>query len=125
MIDDLKKVRELKIQLRHLGEERERLAPSLKSPKFDGMPRCGSGGGLDAQIDMRAELDDRIHRAECEAMEAEKRAREQMTALTPDLYSLCSYYYIAAMTIKETVSVMNISRTTFYRMMERLKVVIP
>lgn len=121
MIDDLKKVRKLKIQLRQLSEERERLEPSLQSPKFDGMPRGGMGGGLDAQIDMRTELEDRIRRTEREALETEKRAREQMTVLTPEMYSLCSYYYIAAMSIRETITVMNISRTTFYRMLEGLK----
>lgn len=121
MIDDLKKVRELKIKLRQLREERERLEPFLQSPKFDGMPRGGMGGGLDAQIDMRTELDERIRRTESTALEAEKRAREQMTALTPEMYSLCRYYYIAVMTIQETITVMNISRTTFYRMLESLK----
>lgn len=120
MLNDLRETRKLRIQLRRLKEEKERLATTLASPRLDGMPRGGSGGGIEAQIDMRTELDERIRRTTSEAMKAEMRAREKMDALTPDLYSLCVYYYIGAMTIQETIGILHIARSTFYEWNGRL-----
>lgn len=121
MIDELKETRRLKILLRQLGEERRRLAPSISSPRMDGMPRGGSGGGVEAQIDLRAELDERIRQTTQKAVSAEKRARAQMDGLTPELYSLCAYYYIGAMSIGEVITIMRISRSTFYNRIDELK----
>lgn len=120
MIAALKETRRLKILLRQLGEEKERLEPSVASPRMDGMPRGKSGDVMERQIDLRAELDERIRYAACAAVEAEKRARAQMDGLTPELYSLCAYYFIGAMSIEKTVSIMQISRSTFYRWLEDL-----
>lgn len=125
LIDDLKEVRRLRIQLRQLAEERERLAPSLASPRMDGMPRGGKGAGQEARIDLRTELDRRIVDKSREAMLLEKRARDQMAGMMPNLYSLCIYYYIGAMNVSETMQVMNISRSTLYNWLDALKVWTP
>lgn len=127
LTDDLKQVRRLKRELRQLFEERERLAPSIGSPRLDGLPHGGGGMGtrMEARIDLRTELDRRIRRTRQSAMKAEARAREQMDALPPELYSLCLYYYIGAMSVREVADILHISRTTFYRWMGDLKVGTP
>lgn len=121
LTDDLKQVRRLKKELRQLFEERERLAPSLASPRMDGMPRGVRGGAMEARIDLRTELEARIRRTQQAVAQAETRARAQMDALPPELYSLCAYYYIGAMSVREAVNLLHISRTTFYRWMGDLK----
>lgn len=122
LTDDLKTVRRLKKELQQLLEERERLSPSLASPRMDGMPRGGGMGvRMEARIDLRTELDARIRCTREAICEAETRARTQMAELPPELHSLCAYYYIGTMSVKETLSVMHIARSTFYRLRDALE----
>lgn len=124
LTDDLKQVRRLKKELRQLCEERERLAPSIGSPRLDGLPhgaKGGMGARMEARIDLRTELDRRIRRTRQALGAAETRARAQMDGLPPELQSLCTYYYIGAMSVSEAAGILHISRTTFYRWMGDLE----
>ena len=55
----------LELCTRRLDEARE---VGIRSPKIDGMPRAGSGGGIEMQVDRILAAERRLNRARDEAM---------------------------------------------------------
>lgn len=122
MIKELERVRVARDIAKRLFEEYKALIPMAASPRMDGMPRGSGGGDRNAAIvDLREEALRRYEGAWMAFQEAAKIARREMDTLPPNLYSLCLYYYIGAMTKEETMQVMHISDSTFKRYKANLK----
>ena len=116
MIEELERVREARRVAKRLFDEYQALIPMAASPRMDGMPRASGGGDRNAEIfDLREEALYRYEGAFMAFRDAEKIVRETMDKLPPNLYSLCLYYYISAMTKEQTMEVMHISDSTFKR----------
>lgn len=114
MVNELERVRRLKLELVRLEGERERLRPSVASPRMDGMPRGGGNDGGAAMIDARTELGEMIAAKRAELDEALAPVIPRIRQLEERLRTFCLVYYIDAASVAETCRVIDRTEKTFY-----------
>lgn len=114
MITELERVRRLKLELVRLEGERERLRPTLASPRMDGMPRGGANDGGAAMIDARTELGEMIEAKRAEFEAALSLVLPRIRQLEERLRTFCLIYYVDAASVAETCRVIDRTEKTFY-----------
>lgn len=103
MRDQLLEMRSQAIVAARMRERAEEGTCELRSLKLDGMPKGPSRtGGLDARMIRQEETQRMLRREEARLRRMEKKARETMARMRPELYAFCAMYYIGGMSLQET-----------------------
>lgn len=93
--------------VRQLGEKIRDMDETVHAVKLTGMPR---GGGLPCGLDVGAAKKDameRLLKEECARLRRyEREARKEMEGMSPELYAFSAMYYLCALTLEETMAVL-------------------
>ena len=85
-----------------MRERAQEQTNGLRSLRLDGMPKGpAQTGGLDARMIRREEAERMLRREEARLRRMEKKARESMARMRPELYAFCAMYYLAALDLEE------------------------
>ena len=97
----LKNVRaQVKLVMMLKGRLYEEGKAALRALRMDGMPKgSASTSGLDAQMIRREEMSRMLRREEARLRRMERKARQEMEGMKPELYAFCALYYIAGMSL--------------------------
>ena len=86
-------------RIRERSEEEE--GRTICAMRIDAMPRgSASTAGLDAGMIRREEMARMLRREEARFRRLEKKAREAILLLKPELYAFCALYYIEGMSME-------------------------
>jgi len=98
---------------------------TLRSIRLDGMPRSsGHASGLDAGMIRREEMERLLEREEAQLHLMEKRARQAMEGMKPEMYAFCALYYMAGMSLTDVSAAIDRSERQcerYRREIERLQ----
>ena len=87
-------------RLREKTEEEKRIG--LRAMRMDTIARSGTNtAGLDAGMIRREEMARILAREEALLRRMEKKARQAMEGMKPELYAFCALYYIAGMSLAD------------------------
>ena len=101
--DTLLEMRSQAIVASRMRERAQEGTSELRSLKLDGMPKGPSRtGGLDARMIRQEETARMLRREEARLRRMEKKARELMARMRPELYAFCAMYYIGGLSLQET-----------------------
>ena len=97
---------QIRAQAKLVARLRERTAEEnrigLRSIRMDAAPRSGAhAAGLDAGMIRREEMARILAREEALLRRMEKKARQEMEGMRPELYAFCALYYIAGMSLAD------------------------
>ena len=103
MRDQLLEMRSQAIVASHMRERAQEGTSELRSLRLDGMPKGPARtGGLDARMIRQEETARMLRREEARLRRMEKKARESMAKMRPELYAFCTMYYIGGLSLTET-----------------------
>ncbi|MBR5225089.1 MAG: hypothetical protein IKV90_05430 [Clostridia bacterium] len=86
-----------------MRERAQEQTNGLRSLRLDGMPKGpAQTGGLDARMIRREEAERMLRREEARLRRMEKKARESMAKMRPELYAFCAMYYVGGLSLTET-----------------------
>ena len=116
MIGNLERIRELTQKIRIKQHEYRGMLPALAPVRLDGMPRAaGEVEAMDALVDARTEMLERIQRMIDELLTIECEVKPFVDALPEHLHTFAMCYYYDGHDIENVTVIMGKGKSTLYK----------